>query len=165
MNPFRVSAALIGACLTAIAVAATAAVAAPATTTAARADTTLSFHVTFRPFEQNYVDIGPAGPGIGDTIVFQDDITDTHAHKVGVEGGACTLTAVLTDSFQIHCTGTISLPDGQIAYQGLASNAPVKTLAVVGGTGPYTGARGEAVLVELGHDHAGTLTIRLLPHD
>ena len=51
---------------------------------------------------------------------------------------------------------------GQIVAQGRASNAPVKTLAVVGGTGAYVGAHGELVLTELGNaENTGTLRITL----
>jgi hypothetical protein len=121
----------------------------------------LTFAVQFRPFPENFVDVGEPGPGIGDQLVFQDDLMDLAGRHVGVEGGTCVITAALPDGFQIACLGTISLADGQISYQGLVSNAPTKVLAVVGGTGHYRGAAGEATLVELGHDDAGTLTVSI----
>ncbi|MFI5898244.1 hypothetical protein ACIA5D_50015 [Actinoplanes sp. NPDC051513] len=121
----------------------------------------LTFAVHFRPFPENFVDLGEPGPGIGDQLVFQDDLMDLTGRHVGVEGGTCVITAALPDGFQIECLGTISLADGQISYQGLVSNAPTKQLAIVGGTGRYRGASGEATLVELGHDDAGTLTVSI----
>jgi hypothetical protein len=121
----------------------------------------LTLAVDFRPFPENFVDLGEPGPGIGDQLVFQDDLMDLAGRHVGVEGGTCVITAALPNGFQIACLGTISLADGQISYQGLVSNAPTKLLAVVGGTGRYRGASGEATLVELGHDDAGTLTVSI----
>jgi hypothetical protein len=93
--------------------------------------------------------------------VFQDAILDRSGRQVGVQGGTCTITAQLADGTQISCVGTVSLPAGQIAYQGLATDAPRKHLAVVGGTGRYRSAAGELTVLELGENEAGTLTIRL----
>lgn len=129
-----------------------------------RDDTSHVLHldVRFRPFADNYVDIGARGPSIGDPIVFDDRLLNHSGRVVGTEAGTCTVTTVLADGFRTHCVGTARLPGGQIAFQGLVSNAPVKRLAVVGGTGRYRNAAGTLVLTELGHDEAGTLTIRLL---
>jgi hypothetical protein len=55
-----------------------------------------------------------------------------------------------------QCTGTIALPDGQLALQGDADN-----VAVVGGSGAYAGARGTAT----GTDHPDSVdvTVHFLP--
>jgi hypothetical protein len=147
------------------AVAASAAPPAPAAAApAARGgDTVLRFDLVFRPQDENYVDVGSPGPGIGDLLVFQDRVLDRTGRQVGVEGGSCTITAILADGFQTHCVGTVSLPGGQIAFQGLVTDKPEKRMAVVGGTGRYRTAAGELTVLELGHDEAGTLTIRLSP--
>jgi hypothetical protein len=123
----------------------------------------LTFMVEFRPFEQNFVDLGSPGPGIGDQLVFQDVLKNAKGRQVGIQGGTCVITAPLPDGFQTHCVGTVSLADGQISYQGLVSNAPTKQLAVVGGTGRYGNVSGEATLVELGGDK-GTLTLTIDRH-
>ena len=151
---------------TALATTLTATAAPPAAATTATAEsrhpgTVLRYDIRFRPFAENYVDVGSPGPGIGDMLVFQDQILDRRGRQVGVEGGTCTITALLADGFQTHCVGTVSLPAGQIAFQGLVSDAPEKRMAVVGGTGRYRTAAGELTVVELGHDEAGTLTIHL----
>lgn len=125
------------------------------------AATVLRYDIRFRPQDENYVDVGSPGPGIGDLLVFQDQILDRRGKQVGVEGGSCTITALLGAGFQTHCLGTVSLPQGQIAFQGLVTDAPEKHMAVVGGTGRYRTAAGELTVVELGHDEAGTLTIHL----
>ena len=123
----------------------------------------LTFMVEFRATEQNFVDLGSPGPGIGDQLVFQDVLKNGQGRQVGIQGGTCVITAPLPDGFQTHCVGTASLADGQISYQGLVSNAPTKQLAVVGGTGRYRNVSGEATLVELGEDK-GTLTLRIDRH-
>ena len=122
--------------------------------------TTLDFAVQFRPLMENYVDLGAAWFSVGDLLVFQDTLLDQKGATVGTQGGACTITAVLPDGFQTHCVGTASLPDGQISFQGLTSNAPVKPLAVTGGTGTYQAATCDLILTENGDD-TGTLRIQL----
>ena len=62
----------------------------------------------------------------------------------------------------LSCQVSYQLRDGQVVAQGRASNAPVKTLAIVGGTGRYVGASGELELTELGNaENTGTLVLRL----
>ena len=140
--------------------------AAPTAATAAGKGTVLRYDIAFRPLPENVVDVG--APGFGrptapiDPAV-QDRILD-HGRQVGVQGGACTITALLAGGhFQTHCVGTVSLPAGQIAFQGLVTDAPDKHLAVVGGTGRYRDAGGELTVLELGND-VGTLTVKLTPH-
>jgi hypothetical protein len=137
------------------------AIAAPSTSKSETDGTVLRFDIRFRPLEENYVDVGSPGPGIGDMLVFQDQILDRQGRQVGIEAGTCTITAVLDNGFQTHCVGTVSLPAGQIAFQGLATNAPEKRMGIVGGTGRYRTAAGELIVVELGENEAGTLTIKL----
>jgi hypothetical protein len=122
--------------------------------------TTLEFDANLRPFDQNFVDVGSPGPGIGDLLVFQDDLLAEGA-QVGVQGGTCTVTAVLAEGFQTHCVGAVQLPDGQIAFSGLATEDPVKELAVVGGTDRYRRAGGSYTFVENG-DGTGSVTIELV---
>lgn len=102
-------------------------------------------------------------PSRGDQIVFEDTLLRAGT-EVGAGGGTCTVTNVVPADppILLSCQVTYQLPDGQIAAQGRATNAPVKTLAVVGGTGRYSGASGELVLTELGNaENTGTLAIRL----
>ena len=124
-----------------------------------RRATALEFGVNFRPFQDNYVDIGEPGFTVGDLLVFQDVLLDQAGAVAGTQGGTCIITAVLP-GLQTHCVGTASVSDGQISFQGLATDAPVKPLAVTGGTGKYDAVTGEATLTEHG-DGTGTLAIRL----
>jgi hypothetical protein len=132
---------------------------------------TLEFDVRFTDFF--ILDFGPTGvrevtnlqevsPSRGDEIVFEDVLL-TDGTEVGHGGGSCVVTAVdLTADppLALECDATYELAHGQIAVQGRASNAPVKELAVVGGTGRYVGASGEFTLTENG-DGTGSLVIRL----
>ncbi|WP_315097701.1 allene oxide cyclase barrel-like domain-containing protein [uncultured Cellulomonas sp.] len=102
-------------------------------------------------------------PSRGDQIVFEDVLLRDGV-QVGAGGGACTVTAVVPADppIALSCQVSYQLADGQVVAQGRASNAPVKTLAVVGGTGRYVGASGELVLTELGNaENTGTLRITL----
>jgi len=156
-----VTAGVVGGTALVASLSASAAPAPAAAPAAAAAGPVLRYDIVFRPQVENYVDVGTPGPGVGDLLVFQDRILDRHGRQVGVQGGTCTITALLADGFQTHCVGTVSLPGGQIAFQGLVTDAPEKRMAVVGGTGRYRSAAGELTVLELGHDEAGTLTVRL----
>lgn len=116
---------------------------------------TLRFEVRFSPFQ--LIDVGEQGAGLGDYVVFHDQLR-SGGKQVGDEGGSCTI--VDAAEAVTHCTGTVRLRGGQITFQGLASPDPTKQLAITGGTGRYQGAGGEATLVEFG-DGTGSLTLRL----
>jgi hypothetical protein len=115
----------------------------------------LRFEVRFSPFQ--LIDVGDPGPGVGDYVVFHDQLL-SGGKKVGDEGGSCPI--VDAGEGLIHCTGTVRLAGGQIAFQGLTTSAPTKQLAVTGGTGRFQSIGGEATLVENG-DGTGSLTLRL----
>ena len=117
---------------------------------------TLHLDVQFSPFKLIDVD-QDGGPSLGDYVIFHD-LLSSRGKQVGDEGGTCPI--VDATEGLIHCTGTMRLPGGQIAFQGLTTAAPTKELAVTGGTGRYQGAGGEVTLVESG-DGTGTLTVRL----
>lgn len=134
----------------------------------------LAFDVQFSGFF--LLDFGPDGvrevtsitdpqlsPSLGDQIVFEDTLLRDGV-QVGAGGGACTVTAVVPADppIALSCQVSYQLAGGQIVAQGRASNAAVKTLAVVGGTGAYVGAHGELVITELGNaENTGTLRITL----
>lgn len=117
---------------------------------------TLKFDVVFSPF--NYLDLPPAGPSMGDETLFNDQLF-SKGKQVGSDGGVCVI--VDTSQFVVHCVGTTEVAAGQITFQGLATSAPEKHLAITGGTGKYQGAGGEVILVEFGNGK-GSLTFDLL---
>jgi hypothetical protein len=88
-------------------------------------------------------------------------VLDDDGDVVGGGGGSCVVTAEVTvPPFVLACDATYELRGGQIAAQGRATSDPVKTLAIVGGTGRYVGASGELELTENG-DGTGSLVLRL----
>jgi hypothetical protein len=133
-----------------------------ATATVQHRITVLRFAVRFSPF--HLVDVPPStpqgDPGIGDYVVFSDDLLNPKGHVVGTEGGSGLLTRISASGVQVFYDMAIGLAHGQIAVQGLASPAAHKRLAIVGGTGRYVGARGHIDLVENG-DGTGSLVITL----
>ena len=117
----------------------------------------MHFEVAFSP--HRVVDTPPEGElQPGDYSVFSDRLLDRAGRVVGRQAGSGLVTKVRATGAQAYFSLAIKLSEGQLAVQGLASTAPTKRLAVVGGTGLYTGADGHAILVERG-DGTGTLTI------
>lgn len=96
---------------------------------------------------------GPPSPG-DESITTYRVLDATGAKRLGRAHFVCTS----LDHRGAHeqCTGTIALPDGQLALQGDADN-----VAVVGGSGAYAGARGTAT----GTDHPDSVdvTVHFLP--
>jgi hypothetical protein len=99
------------------------------------------------------VDLGASGPSVNDRFtVFGDVLQD--GQKIGTGGYDCVTLwfqagptpqsepAALTD----QCTGSFTLPRGQVTIQGLVDRVggtlPL-TVAVTGGTGAYRTAHGE----------------------
>jgi hypothetical protein len=60
-----------------------------------------------------------------------------------------------------QATGTVVLANGTLAVAGAVPQSPLFSLAVLGGTGAYAGARG--TLTVRTPAHTSTITIALLP--
>jgi hypothetical protein len=123
----------------------------------------LRFGVLFSP--HNVIDVPPLQRNDGDFqpgdyAVFSDVLTNHARDRVGREGGSGLITRRTSTGAEVYFSLAIKLRHGQIEAQGLASIAPRKTLAVVGGTGRYANAHGHLVLVENGDD-TGSLTVTL----
>jgi hypothetical protein len=131
-------------------------------------------HLTLTNSQQTDFDLGAPGPSVGDRfIVFGDVVRSDGARGAG--GYECVTMlfrpgptptaepAALTD----QCTGSFSLPEGQITAQGLVNRVgPIPiTIAITGGTGAYRTAHGE--LETSGPNEAGDepLTLRLILGD
>src|SRR4051794_38220108 len=118
------------------------------------ASTTLSFVTHQREFTQ--VDAGKKGFSIGDSFIFSERLVQG-GEQAGVDHVVCVHAANWPSSAE-YCSGTISLGNGTLVLSGQARRGPF-TIAVVGGTGSYTGARGSAKVAS--HGSSGTLTITL----
>jgi predicted secreted Zn-dependent protease len=116
---------------------------------------TLKFAIAFHDVE---LDLGKKGPSVGDERIVADSLLDAQRRKVGHDAGVCTFTTLTPP--EAACQITFFLPQGEIATQFLNAPPPRKVAAIVGGTGAYRGARGDAVIVE-GLKQTGTITFRL----
>jgi hypothetical protein len=96
---------------------------------------------------------GPPSPG-DESITTYRVFDASGAKRLGRADFVCT--ALDRRGEHEQCTGTIALPDGQLATQGDADN-----VAVVGGSRAYAGARGTAT----GADHPDSVdvTVHFLP--
>jgi allene oxide cyclase-like protein len=99
-----------------------------------------------------FIDLGPAGPSLGDEFVFSE-ILSIRGREVGTSGGVCTATAVTPpyETTTFHCVATLDLGRGQVTLQGLIEiqgedDTSTFTVAITGGTGAFRGASGEAVI-------------------
>jgi len=89
-------------------------------------------------------DTGEKGDTVGDILTFANEVFDEpNAKKVGDDNGWCVRTAV---GKAWECFWTLSLADGQITVEGPFLDAGDSNLAVTGGTGAYSGVRGEMKL-------------------
>jgi hypothetical protein len=100
-------------------------------------------HLTTKQVHQGFVDNGDPGFSADDHFVFSNDLY-RDGEKVGEDGGTCTVTRIAAGgATTLHCIGTNTLPGGQISVQGLAAPGEPFELAITGGTGRYSKARGQ----------------------
>jgi hypothetical protein len=76
----------------------------------------------------------------GDQYAYTNELTDGSGKRMGDED----VFYALGPRKEVHsCVATLTLPKGQLSAQGVfAPNSAGGTLAIVGGTGAYEGARG-----------------------
>jgi hypothetical protein len=113
---------------------------------------------TLRFFEhdtqQASLDLGTPGTGPGDQFIYAGDLFDrAGGRKLGRTAGQCTtLSGNGAAAGDVFCTVTFILDRGQISGQGLADSAALfgrgetVPFAIVGGTGIYHNARGDATV-------------------
>ena len=86
------------------------------------------------------VDLGPEGDSAGDLLAFANPIYDkADAKKVGRDQGSCVRT-VVGKAWQ--CSWTTWLGNGSLVVEGPFYDAKDSVLAITGGTGAYSSARG-----------------------
>ncbi|TXH32275.1 MAG: Allene oxide cyclase [Rhodospirillaceae bacterium] len=112
------------------------------TTATAQAQSTIA--VVERATTDAVTDLGAKGDSAGDLLTFANGIYDaTNEKKIGADNGWCIRTV---PGKAWECFWTISLPKGQITVEGPFYDAGDSVLAVTGGTGSYTQARGQMTL-------------------
>lgn len=107
------------------------------------------------------IDLGDAGPSVGDMFTFHGELFDRHCDEVGTDAGTCTQTTAAGES---HCVVTVHLAGGDIASQGLIGNAEIPfsaAFAVTGGTGKYRDVDGQ-IRVEQVSEEEAHFTVRLV---
>jgi hypothetical protein len=97
-------------------------------------------------------DFGDDGLRLGDRLTSRGPLVDaSHASEVGVAYQECVVMRRITDvpSGLYRCTYELVLADGSIVVEGLDPHGSgVYTFAVLGGTGAYARATGDAVLTD-----------------
>ena len=143
----------------------TAAIASSATPASVRHSQTID--LVARQTQASLLVLAAPGHGpVGNQILTTDDVY-RQAGKVGHDATVCQIMADLDQAgARFQCVATVSLPEGQLTVQGLATltetgNQPF-TLAITGGTGAYNGARGTAVANQVNNSTTG-ITVTLLP--
>jgi hypothetical protein len=108
-----------------------------------------------------------AAPGhgpVGNQFLGTDDLY-RQGRKVGDDASACQFMADLGQAGgRFQCLATLSLPEGQLTAQGLATLAETGdqplTLAITGGTGAYRTAHGQVRVIQASEtERHYTLTI------
>ena len=85
-------------------------------------------------------DTGATGDSVGDVLTFANDVFDAgNTQKVGTDQGYC-IRVVAHTSYE--CNFTTFLRGGQIVVEGPFYDAKDSTLAITGGTGRFSRARG-----------------------
>jgi len=88
--------------------------------------------------------IGKAKDNRGDVLTFANPIFDsTNKKQIGTDNGFCIRTVA---GKAYECSWITSLADGQITVEGPFHDAGDTTLAVTGGAGKYSGAKGSLLL-------------------
>lgn len=102
----------------------------------------------------NTDDIGKKGPSIGDRLTFRSKVTAIGGKKLGIAGGDCIQIRGTTETNALyHCTGTYDLDGGDIFAGGLFTfGKKVNTWSILGGTGKYRGASGQASFTTVSED-------------
>jgi hypothetical protein len=115
--------------------------------------TTMQFDVEFSP--HNYVDVGEPGPSAGDVIVFHDQLL-RGGRQFGEMAGSC---VVIETTPLANCTAVVRLSEQDtITFAFLNAPPPEKVFAITGGSGTYSTAHGDGLLIEHG-DGTGELTL------
>ena len=112
-------------------------------------------HVTAVVVEQTFTG-NLANPAIGDKLVISVELFDKHDDKVGTGSGACTVVSVPEqpghENTLIHCLSSAVFDQGHIIFGGLVQLPEVGSVGrfgILGGTGKFRKARGEATLTVL----------------
>ncbi|MFI7006345.1 hypothetical protein [Streptomyces sp. NPDC050145] len=95
-------------------------------------------------------DKAPEGPSLGDTYVYSGAALED-GRTVGHGGGTCEVVQVEGDTPTTQCLITMELDRGSLTMQSLWTSGPsALDMAVTGGTGDFSTARGTARFWDIG---------------
>ncbi|MGW2374745.1 allene oxide cyclase barrel-like domain-containing protein [Kitasatospora sp. NPDC001683] len=97
------------------------------------------------------VDLGPAGPSLGDLDVYSGT-TVKDGRSLGHGGGSCQVVQIDGGVITAQCLITMEVEGGSLTLQSLwtkGSSAPLD-MAITGGTGSYATARGTVRFWDIG---------------
>jgi allene oxide cyclase len=99
-------------------------------------------HVVEHPVTDQVIDIGAKGDSPGDQLPFNNPIFNgANTRRVGIDQGNCVRASTVHGRWE--CMWTTFLPRGQVTVEGPFLDARATTqLAITGGTGKYSNARG-----------------------
>ncbi len=124
---------------------------------ASPADAQVDVHVVLpaATMRLQFFDFGRPGLRLGDRLVGRGPLLDaTQTSEVGTSHQECVVMRQITDGPDgpgglYRCSYLLHLADGDLTVEGLDPHGPgVYTMAVLGGTGAYAGATGEATLTD-----------------
>jgi hypothetical protein len=126
-------------------------------TTSASGQTVL--HVVFGPQEairETFFDVHRDGLRLGDRAAARGPLVDeTQSERLGTAYLQCVVHRRIVDPDRglWNCNYVLHLADGDIVLQGLDPRGPgVYEMSVLGGTGAYAGATGDATFTDVGAD-------------
>lgn len=135
----------------------------PASGHRAQATGTIVLTSTPRSVDQKTTDLKPHGESVGDRMLSSETLR-RHGVPVGRVESECVLVDATYQGAQ--CTFTIMFHDGVLIGQGASVNkrvpgvgATTQDFAVLGGTGPYTGASGSVTVQSAAKGHRVTLRL------
>jgi hypothetical protein len=126
---------------------------APAGLAARSAGAQSDVHVVWpSPSTYRFLDFGHDGLRLGDRLASRGPLVDeTHTTQVGYAHQECVVMRRITDapSGLYRCSYLLKLAGGDLTIEGLDPHGPgTYTFAVLGGTGTYAGAIGQAMLTD-----------------
>jgi hypothetical protein len=114
--------------------------------------TSRRIHMTAQVAQERFIG-DPASPQLGDRSIINVDLFDESGASVGTGGASCIFVSVPPLDTRVQCLLTAVLAEGQIMFGGVAPLAAVGASAqfgILGGTGDFRNARGEASTVRQG---------------
>ena len=93
-----------------------------------------------RVHKAEFIDIGASGESPGDMFIFDQPLLDSDSKRIGSNSGICVRTQV---GHSLQCQWTLTLENGTIQVAGRELDKGTSSIAIVGGTGAYTGIGGQ----------------------